>query len=375
MAIKDKDKGNCHDACVAATASPRTIMDMAWESRDDIGIFDFLERRNFLVTSAIGFLPKGNENKSLIYKILHITPTMRKIFLLIKAKDEQVAMDRVKDKSFECLKQKYEEEYTNFMLSKLVPVQGDTWEWNMGIGDDSFLQIMYDASLVMNIHSSLFLHMSIFVESKQKSDVHHEINLASDLIVVLPPNEVLFVVIIRPSVIEATFREPFSRRDSRLQVLLYLPFINNNNCHRELPGFLVNPNTVMYVVSTDLVANVIIMAMAKHGIAATSALMDNKEDKIQTTDMEYFSSIDKSGLSKEIDPNSNPKQRSRLEARCNRTAQILIHLAKLYEPTCSTVQEGNKFPLDLRSINWEDYFANAHIPGLMRQVIKKASSS
>lgn len=128
-------------------------------------------------------------------------------------------------------------------------------------------------------------------------------------------------------------------------------------------------------VPADLVVNTIIAAMAKHGIAASpgidvyhaasstvnpmtmgdifkysrdhfaaSPLTDNKGDEIQITDMEYFGSIEsfssyiekdiseKSGLSKELGPNSNPKQHSRLEARCKRMAESLIHLAKLYEP-------------------------------------------
>lgn len=63
MAITDK--GNSRDVCVAAIAAPPTITDMARESRDGIGIIDFLERRNFLVTGATGFLAKGNENKPL----------------------------------------------------------------------------------------------------------------------------------------------------------------------------------------------------------------------------------------------------------------------------------------------------------------------
>lgn len=63
MAITDK--GNSRDVCVAAIAAPPTITDMARESQDGIGIIDFLERRNFLVTGATGFLAKGNENKPL----------------------------------------------------------------------------------------------------------------------------------------------------------------------------------------------------------------------------------------------------------------------------------------------------------------------
>ncbi|KAI6676517.1 hypothetical protein NL676_037313 [Syzygium grande] len=523
MAITDK--GNSRDVCVAAITAPPTITDMARESRDGIGIIDFLERRNFLVTGATGFLAKV-----LIEKILRVAPNVGKIFLLIKAKDEQAAMDRVKNEIiecelFKCLKQKYGEEYTNFMLSKLVPVKGDIRESNMGIADDFLHQITqevdvilnsaantilderYDASLVANTIApsrllsfakkckkpSLFLHLSttyvngerpgILMEkafemgesridssTQSKLDVHYEINLASDLVETLPPNEMpqklkeiglarartygwqntyqmtkamgemminaerggIPVVIIRPSVIESTFQDPFPGWIQGYRVLD--PLILSYGKGR-LPGFLVNPSTVMDVVPADLVVNTIIAAMAKHGIAASpgidvyhaasstvnpmtmgdifkysrdhfaaSPLTDNKGDEIQITDMEYFGSIDsfssyiekdiseKSGLSKELGPNSKPKQHSRLEARCKRMAESLIHLAKLYEPYMfyrarfdsgktqklmeqMSTEERNQFPMDLRSTNWEDYFANAHIPGLRRHVIKKASLS
>ncbi|KAL3732067.1 hypothetical protein ACJRO7_028847 [Eucalyptus globulus] len=522
MAIKDMDNRNCRDVGVAA---PPTVMDMAWEWRDGVGIIDFLERRNFLVTGATGFLAKV-----LIEKILRVAPNVGKIFLLIKAKDQQAAMDRVKDEIigcelFICLQQKYGEEYTSFMLSKLVPVKGDIQESNMGIGNDSFRQITQEVDVIVNSAAnttfderydkalaantiapswllrfaknckklSLFLHLSttyvngerpgILMEkafemgesridssTQSKLDVHHEINLVSDLIETLPPNEVpqklkeiglararmygwhnvyemtkamgemminadrgrVPVVIVRPSVVESTFREPFPGwiQGNRMLDPLILSYGKGR-----LPGFLVDPNTVMDVIPADLVANVIIAAMAKHGTTASpsidvyhaasstvnpimmcdvfnysrdyfaaSPLTDDQGDEIQITDMEYFSSIDsfssyiqkdiaeKSGLSKEIGPNSNPKQRSRLEARCKRMAESITHLAKLYEPYMfyrarfdswntrklmeqMSTEEGNKFPIDLRSINWEDYFANAHIPGLKRHVIKKASSS
>ncbi|KAF8008316.1 hypothetical protein BT93_K2098 [Corymbia citriodora subsp. variegata] len=507
MAIKDKNNRNCHDdACVAAIAAPPTIMDIAQESQDGIGIIDFLERRNFLITGAM----------VLIEKILHVAPDVGKIFLLIKAKDEQAAMDRVKDEIIGCelfkrLQQKYGEEYTDFMLSKLVPVKGDIRESNMGIGDNLLHQITqevdviinsaanttlderYDAALVANtiapsrllsLHKnckklSLFLYLEkalamgdsrIDSSTQSKLDVHHEISLASDLIETLPPNEVpqklkeiglararmygwqnvyqitkamgemminaerggVPVVIVRPSMIESTSQEPLPGWIQGYRVLD--PLILSYGKGR-LPGFLVDPSTVVDVVPADLVANVIITAMAKHGTVASSGidvyhaasstvnpmtmcdmfnysrdhfaaspLMNNKGDEIQITDMEYFSSIDsfssyiqkdiaeKSGLTEEIGPNSHPKQRSRLEARCKRMVESLIHLAKLYEPYMfyrarfdgghtrklmeqMSAEEGNRFPMDLRSINWEDYFANVHIPGLKRHVIKKASSS
>ncbi|KAF8008314.1 hypothetical protein BT93_K2097 [Corymbia citriodora subsp. variegata] len=358
MVIKDKDNRNCHDICVAAIAAPPSIMDVAWESRNGIGIIDFLERRNFLITGETRFL-----SKVLIEKILCVAPNIGKIFLLIKAKDEQAAMDRVKDEImvcelFKCLQQKYGEEYTDFMLSKLVLVKGDIREWDMGIGGDSFRRITQEVDVIINSAANTTLDERV-----------------------LDP-------LILSYEIAPWYRQTSCERDH------YGHGKARDHCIElyHAASFTVNPMTMgdMFNYSRDHFA--------------ASPLTDNKGGEIQITNMEYFSSIDgfsfyiqkdiaeKSGLSKEIGPDSNPKQRSRLEARCKRMAESLIHLAKLYEPymfyharidSTNTImlmeqksaEEGNRFQVDLRSMSWDDYFANAHIPGLKRNAIKKASSS
>ncbi|KAK2632827.1 hypothetical protein EUGRSUZ_L01016 [Eucalyptus grandis] len=474
-------------------------MDMAWEWRDGVGIIDFLERRNFLITGATGFLAKGNKNKLL--KMRHVNV----LFSNTKRSLSVFIFQIIGCKLFICLQQKYGEEYTSFMLSKLVPVKGDIQESNMGIGNDSFRQITqevdvivnsaanttfderYDAALAANTIApswllsfaknckklSLFLHLSTtyvngerpgilmekafemgesridFVNSKQvelpqklkeiglaRARMYgwqnvYEMTKAMGEMMINADRGRVPVVIVRPSVVESTFREPFPGWIQGYRMLD--PLILSYGKGR-LPGFLVDPDTVIDVIPADLVANVIIAAMAKHGTTASpsidvyhaasstvnpimmcdvfnysrdyfaaSPLTDDQGDEIQITDMEYFSSIDsfssyiqkdiaeKSGLSKEIDPNSNPKQRSRLEARCKRMAESIIHLAKLYEPYAfyrarfdswntrklmeqMLTEEAMNFPIEFEKhkIGEELLHRIAH---LKRHVIKKASSS
>lgn len=39
-----------------------------------------------------------------------------------------------------------------------------------------------------------------------------------------------------------------------------------------------------------------------------------------------------------------------------------------------SADELKTFPLDLRSINWKNYFVNIHIPGLKRHVLRGGRS-
>ncbi|KAM1306330.1 hypothetical protein ACFX2H_008733 [Malus domestica] len=71
-----------------SSSTPSTsLVDM----HDDIGILKFLRGKGFFITGATGFLAKV-----LIEKILRTAPDVGKIFLLIKAKNKEAAMERLK---------------------------------------------------------------------------------------------------------------------------------------------------------------------------------------------------------------------------------------------------------------------------------------
>lgn len=88
---------------------------------DGIGITMFLRGKAFLITGATGFLGKGTSSQHyhlllfsflaifitsyppppvLIEKILRTAPDVNKIFILIKAKNKEVAMQRLKNEVF-----------------------------------------------------------------------------------------------------------------------------------------------------------------------------------------------------------------------------------------------------------------------------------
>ncbi|KAK4776159.1 hypothetical protein SAY87_024120 [Trapa incisa] len=115
-----------------------------------VGIIRFLRGKRLFITGATGFLAKV-----LVEKILRIVPDVGKIFLLIKAKDEDAARGRLTNEImnselFDCLRQTYGASYERFLLSKLVPVPGDVCEQKLGLGQDLTDCITDEVDIIIN---------------------------------------------------------------------------------------------------------------------------------------------------------------------------------------------------------------------------------
>ncbi|KVI00065.1 Fatty acyl-CoA reductase [Cynara cardunculus var. scolymus] len=128
-------------------AQNASMMDM---NENGIGIVSILKGKRFFVTGATGFL-----GKVLIEKILRTVPDVGKIYLLIKAKNMDAAMERLKNEIintelFKSLQQAYGKSYQSFMLSKLVPVIGNVCESNLGLDEDAAEVISKDVDIIVN---------------------------------------------------------------------------------------------------------------------------------------------------------------------------------------------------------------------------------
>ncbi|KAA8518323.1 hypothetical protein F0562_015793 [Nyssa sinensis] len=117
---------------------------------DGIGIVKFLRGKKFLITGATGFFAKV-----LIEKILRTTPDVDKIFVVIKAKNKQAALERLKNEIinaelFKCIQLTHGKSYEAFMLSKLVPVVGNVCEPNLGLEEDLAAVIAREVDVIVN---------------------------------------------------------------------------------------------------------------------------------------------------------------------------------------------------------------------------------
>ncbi|CAK9151894.1 unnamed protein product [Ilex paraguariensis] len=493
---------------------------------DGIGIVKFLRGKGFLITGATGFLAKV-----LIEKIIRTVPDVGKIFLLIKAKNKEAAMGRLKNEIinaelFKGLQQTYGKSYQAFMLSKLVPVIGNVCESNLGLEEDladviakeidvivnsaanTTFDERYDVSLDINTGGpsramsfakkckklKLFLQVSTAYVNGQRQgrimekafclgdsiarenlkfakpqislptlNVEDEIKMVlelkagfEDIVVAQKMKELglkrankygwqdtyvftkamgemlidslrgeVPVVIIRPSVIESTYKEPFPgwMEGNRMMDPIVLYYGKG-----QLTGFLVDPKGVLDVVPADMVVNATLAAIAKHGAAGKSETniyqitssvtnplvfedlarmlhehfksfpcMDSKGSPIHVPTMKLFSSMEdfssnlwrdaihRSGLTAMATPNGKLSQK--LENICRKSVEQAKYLANIYEPYTfyggrfdnsntrrlmeyMSDEERRMFGFDVGNIDWKDYISNIHVPGLRRHVMK-----
>ncbi|CAK9319385.1 unnamed protein product [Citrullus colocynthis] len=487
------------------------IVDM--DEDGGIGIVKFLRGKVFFITGATGFLAKV-----LIEKMLRTAPDVGKIFVLIKAKDEEAAAERLKKdiinaELFKCLRQIHGKYYMSFMMSKLIPVVGNVCESDVGLHVDFAHLIANEVDVIVNSAANttfnerydvaidintkgpsnlmgfakkcsklkLFLQVSTAYVNGQRQgrimempfckgdhniafgsedlDVESEIKLAFDTKQAFQDNSMaqnmkdlglqrakkygwqdtyvftkamgemvidqmrgeVPVAIIRPSVIESTFKDPFPgwMEGNRMMDPIVLYYGKG-----QLTGFLVDPNGVIDVVPADMVVNATLAAMARHGRAPrpsmniyhvassvanpllfhrlaallhqyyhSSPCLDLDGTPIRVPSFKLFNSVDDFSdhlwrdAARRCALTPDPKLSKKLEAICRKTVEQLKCLARIYQPYTffngrfdnSNVQglleimseeEKREFGFDVESIDWTDYITNIHIPGLRRHVMK-----
>ncbi|CAG7905500.1 unnamed protein product [Brassica rapa] len=239
----------------------------------------------------------------------------------------------------------------------------------------------------------------------------------------------LSVVIIRPSVIESSYKEPFP---GWLQgIRMSAPLILGNG-KDQIPDLFGDYQSSCDVIPVDMVANAIIAAMAKHGcgnvltdvkvynVTSTShanplrlgELMDFSHQHLcvssltETTAkdlklMKFHSSLEEftSSVSKAIAKQEREMKNGEGEAASHTTLSMkgkrklkyFVSLAKTYQPymffqarfddtnTRSllnelSVEERKMFEFDGSCIDWEHYFINIHLPGLKMELFRQISS-
>ncbi|XP_073362357.1 fatty acyl-CoA reductase 2, chloroplastic-like, partial [Aegilops tauschii subsp. strangulata] len=91
----------------------------------------------------------------LIDPILRTNPDVGKIYVLIKAKDNEAAMKRLKNEVedtelFRCLQEIHGKNYHSFVLSKQVPVVGNFREAYIGIAPELAKEIAEEVDVIVN---------------------------------------------------------------------------------------------------------------------------------------------------------------------------------------------------------------------------------
>ncbi|XWS43281.1 hypothetical protein CRYUN_Cryun16bG0089500 [Craigia yunnanensis] len=229
------------------------------------------------------------------------------------------------------------------------------------------------------------------------------------------------VVIIRPAGVEGTCKEPFpgwieGNKSMDPFVLFY--------GEGKLTGFPSNADNVIDIVPVDMVVNVTLAAMVRHGLTRKAGIniyhvsssilnpliiqnmfglfyehfksspsIDENGKAINIQKLKIFSSMEdfNAHLLREATlncSNMNPSQK----AERRKFMEVAKYMAKVYEPfafyhyrfsTSNTQrlleimseEEKKRFGFDVTCIDWKHYIVNVHIPAYRRHVMKEKSSS
>ncbi|XP_055811608.1 fatty acyl-CoA reductase 2, chloroplastic-like [Solanum dulcamara] len=512
----------------ALTSAPSTItMDdekeiLSQKSSNGIGIVEFFEGKNIIVTGGTGFLAKA-----LIEKMLRTTPKINKIYILIRAKDKGAAFDRLKSEIvesqlFKCLEEMHGEYYKPFILNKLIPVVGNIYEPNLGMDIITAQQIVqeidliidsaanttfderYDLALDANVNGpyqlmmfakkcknlKLLMHYSTAYANGEREGLILEkpftmgesitkekitsispytnfpsLNAAKEMDLVSKLNNLtnngleqimkdlgveraklygwqdtytftkaigemminsmrdeIPILILRPSVITSSYKEPFPGWIQGYRVIDPSLFLYGKG---ELPGLYGDPDTHVDVIPVDLVVNATMAAIAKHGYLLSPQLnvyhlattfvnpisihqvfdycyeyftlfpfVNSKGDKIEVKEMKYFDKISDFSnyiwevLSKQHRVQDlSEKELLKIQMRFKRKVEFLKNFSKLYEPYAfykgwfhtgnmrnlmeeMSEEERRSFEIDASNINWKDYLTRIHISGVKKHVLE-----
>ncbi|XP_050281033.1 fatty acyl-CoA reductase 3-like isoform X2 [Quercus robur] len=486
-------------------------------------ILRFFENKTILIIGATGFLAKV-----FMEKILRVQPNVKRIYLLLRASDNEFATQRFCHEVigldlFNVLRKSLGANLESYVFERVTPISGDICDVNLGIKDSILREEMwneidivlnsaattnfderYDVALGINTFGALhvlsfakkciklkvLLHVStayvcgekggyilespIYKGDRLKGTSRLDINVEKELVeeyldrlrvqgatneeitstmkdfgtkraklygwpntyvytkalgemLLGNYNKNLPLVIIRPTMITSTYKEPFS---GWIEGARTVDGVIAAYGKGKLKCFLGHPKTIMDVIPADMVVNSMIMAMVAHANKSSQIIfhvgssMRNPMKLSSLSDLSslYFTQnpwIDRNGKSIKVSKmivfsNIDMFQaymaiRYKLPLKVlwlanlvlfqyyreiyinlNRKVKVVMRLVDLYKPYVFftgcfddsnteklrvTIRENDVdmhlFNFDPKCIDWGDYIMNTHIPGLIKYSMKR----
>ncbi|XP_077230984.1 alcohol-forming fatty acyl-CoA reductase-like [Tasmannia lanceolata] len=115
-------------------------------------ILQSLEHKSILVTGSTGFLAK-----IFVEKLLRVQPLVKRLFLLIRATNDETAKQRLQNdvmekEVFRILREKHGKDFYSFIWDKVTPVAGDIACENLGIEEKSMKEEMWrEINVIVNV--------------------------------------------------------------------------------------------------------------------------------------------------------------------------------------------------------------------------------
>ncbi|KAM3374248.1 fatty acyl-CoA reductase 3 isoform X1 [Capsicum galapagoense] len=115
-------------------------------------VLKFLENRSILVTGATGFIAK-----IFVEKILRVQPNVKKLYLLLRAQDNNAALQRFNTEAlekdlFKILREKHGANLNTFISQRTTIIRGDITFENLGVKDTNLVEEMWrEVEVVVNL--------------------------------------------------------------------------------------------------------------------------------------------------------------------------------------------------------------------------------
>ncbi|KAK2433770.1 alcohol-forming fatty acyl-CoA reductase [Trifolium repens] len=136
----------------------------------DSGIMqDFLKGKSILVTGATGFLAKV-----FVEKILRIQPEVKKLYLLLRASNTELAEERLQNEVFKIdlfriLRERWGENFSSFISKKVVTIAGDVAMENLGIKDEKLKYEIFE-------EIDFLVHFAACTKFNERFDILMDVN-------------------------------------------------------------------------------------------------------------------------------------------------------------------------------------------------------
>ncbi|XP_060173750.1 fatty acyl-CoA reductase 3-like isoform X2 [Lycium barbarum] len=389
-------------------------------------VLKFLENRTILVVGATGFLAK-----IFVEKILRVQPNAKKLYLLLRAQDNNAALQRFNNEAvakdlFKLLREKHGANLNNFISQRTTILPGDiTCDENLGVKDSNLLEEMWkEVEAVVNLAAT-----TNFDERARKYGWPNPYVFTKALAEMLLGDlkEEVPLVILRPTIVTSTFQDPFPGWVEGIRTIDSLAVGYGKG---KLTSFVGDPQATIDVIPADMVVNAMIVSMVAHADqrgsqiiyhVGTSVSNPVEFTLIQDCAFHYFKEhpwIDKQGkpvIVSKVNVLSSMDSFHRymvlhyllplkgleivntvlcqfFQAKyleLHRKIKFVMRLLDLYGPylffkgiydDMNTEKlrraakeagiEMDAFNFNPKSINWEDYFLNTHIPGVVKYVFK-----
>ncbi|CAA7060508.1 unnamed protein product [Microthlaspi erraticum] len=201
------------------------------------------------------------------------------------------------------------------------------------------------------------------------------------------------VVIMRPSIIESSYKEPFPGwlQGIRMSAPFILAYGKDQISH-----MWGDYQASFDVIPVDMVANAAIAAMAKHGCGNVSELnvynvtSSSHANPLSVGELMDFSRQHLPKQEREMMNNGEGEAESHtaLSRKGKRKLYYFVSLARTYQPYAFfqarfddantrslikelSMEERKMFDFDVGGIEWEDYIVNVHLPGLKREFLQE----